>query len=92
VNGGGDQDRPPRVQLRHAGVDQHTPIGMVDDVHVDWHPLALGEQSATWIGVMVIFFFIVNLFYEIVERAFYFVKIEINEIPSLPKPPNGTPF
>src|SRR5581483_3290634 len=33
-----------RVQLRHAGVDQHTPIGMVDDMHIDWHPLALGEQ------------------------------------------------
>lgn len=33
-----------RVQLRHAGVDQHTPIGMVDDVHIDRHPLALGEQ------------------------------------------------
>jgi len=33
-----------RVQLRHAGVDQHARIGMVDDVHVDCHPLALGEQ------------------------------------------------
>lgn len=33
-----------RVQLRHAGVDQHTRIGMVDDVHVDRHPLALDEQ------------------------------------------------
>jgi hypothetical protein len=33
-----------RVQLRHAGVDQHTPIGMVDDVYVNWHPLVLGEQ------------------------------------------------
>jgi len=33
-----------RVQLRHAGVDQHTRIGMVDDVHVDRYPLALGEQ------------------------------------------------
>jgi hypothetical protein len=30
-----------RVQLRHAGVDQHACIGMVDDVHVDRHPLAL---------------------------------------------------
>ena len=30
-----------RVQLRHAGVDQHARIGMVDDVHVDRHPLAL---------------------------------------------------
>jgi hypothetical protein len=33
-----------RVQLCHAGVDQHARIGMVDDVHVDRHPLALGEQ------------------------------------------------
>ena len=33
-----------RVQLRHAGVDEHARIGMVDDVHVDRHPLALGEQ------------------------------------------------
>jgi hypothetical protein len=33
-----------RVQLRHAGVDQHARVGMVDDVHVDRHPLALGEQ------------------------------------------------
>ena len=33
-----------RVQLHHAGVDQHAPIGMIDDVHVDRHPLALGEQ------------------------------------------------
>ncbi len=33
-----------RVQLRHAGVDQHAPVGMVDDVHVDRHPLALCEQ------------------------------------------------
>src|SRR3954453_6948658 len=33
-----------RVQLRHAGVDQHARIGMVDDVHVDRHPLVLGEQ------------------------------------------------
>lgn len=33
-----------RVQLRHAGVDQHMPIGMVDEVHVDRHPLAVGEQ------------------------------------------------
>jgi hypothetical protein len=32
------------VQLRHAGVDQHTRIGMVDDMHIDRHPLALGEQ------------------------------------------------
>src|SRR6266508_3401243 len=39
-----------RVQLRHASVDQHTPIGMVDDVHIDRHPLALGEQvgNADW--------------------------------------------
>jgi hypothetical protein len=33
-----------RVQLRHAGVDQHARIGMIDKVHVDRHPLALGEQ------------------------------------------------
>lgn len=33
-----------RVQLRHAGVDQNPRIRMVDDVHVDRHPLALGEQ------------------------------------------------
>jgi hypothetical protein len=39
-----------RVQLRHARVDQHPRIGMVDDVHVDRHPLALGEQvsDADW--------------------------------------------
>jgi hypothetical protein len=38
------------VQLRYAGVDQHARIGMVDDVHVDRHPLALGEQvgNADW--------------------------------------------
>jgi hypothetical protein len=34
------------VQLRHAGVDQHARIGMVDDVHVDRHPLALRQQVA----------------------------------------------
>jgi hypothetical protein len=33
-----------RVQLRHAGVDQYARIGMVDDVHVERHRLALGEQ------------------------------------------------
>jgi len=32
-----------RMQLRHARVDQHARIGMVDDVHVHRHPLALGE-------------------------------------------------
>jgi len=32
------------VQLRHAGVDEHARIGMVDDVDADRHPLALGEQ------------------------------------------------
>jgi len=39
-----------RVQLRHASIDQHTRIGMVDDVHVDRHPLTLGEQvgNADW--------------------------------------------
>ena len=34
----------PRVQLRHAGVDQHPRLGMVDDVHVDRHRLALDVQ------------------------------------------------
>ena len=33
-----------RMQLRDAGVDQHARIGMVDDVHVERHRLALGEQ------------------------------------------------
>ena len=33
-----------RVQLRHAGVDEHARVGMVNDVHVDRHPLALCEQ------------------------------------------------
>jgi hypothetical protein len=39
-----------RVQLRYAGVDQHARIGMVDDVHVDRHSLALGAQvgNADW--------------------------------------------
>ena len=32
-----------RVQLRHAGVDEHARIGMVDDVDGDRHSLALGE-------------------------------------------------
>src|SRR5215218_5492643 len=38
------------MQLRYAGVDQHARAGMVDDVHVDRHPLALGEQvgNADW--------------------------------------------
>jgi hypothetical protein len=40
----GIEVRRRRVQLRHAGVDQHARIGMVDHVHVDRHPLALGEQ------------------------------------------------
>ena len=35
-----------RVQLRHAGVDQHARIGMVDDVHVDRHTLTLDVQVA----------------------------------------------
>ena len=34
-----------RVQLRHAGVDQHARIGMVDDVQVDRHPLALDGEG-----------------------------------------------
>jgi len=33
-----------RVQRRHAGVDEHARVGMVDDVHVDRHPVARGEQ------------------------------------------------
>jgi hypothetical protein len=33
-----------RVQLRHAGVDEHARVGMVDEVDVDRHALALGEQ------------------------------------------------
>ena len=40
-----------RVQLRHTGVDEDARVGMVDDVHVDRHPLALGEQPATRTGV-----------------------------------------
>ena len=32
------------VQLRHAGVDQHARLGVVDDVHVDRHQLALDVQ------------------------------------------------
>jgi hypothetical protein len=33
-----------RMPLCHAGVDQHSGGGMVDDVHVDRHPLALDVQ------------------------------------------------
>ena len=36
----GDQ----RVQRSQAGVHQHPSIGMVDDMHVDGHPLVPGEQ------------------------------------------------
>jgi hypothetical protein len=43
-----------RVQLRYAGVDQHARSGMVDDVHVDRHPLALGEQVGNADAVIVI--------------------------------------
>ena len=32
------------VQFRQAGVHQHARIRMVDDVHVDRHPLALDRQ------------------------------------------------
>jgi hypothetical protein len=32
------------VQLRHAGVDQHASIGMIDHVDVDRHPLTLDVQ------------------------------------------------
>jgi len=34
------------VQLRQAGVDEDSPVGMVDDVDVDRHPVVLGEQIA----------------------------------------------
>ena len=34
----------PRVQLRHAGVDQDAGIWMVDDVHADRHHFALDVQ------------------------------------------------
>ena len=33
------------VPLRHAGVDQHARVGMVDDVHVDRPPHALVDQQ-----------------------------------------------
>ena len=33
-----------RVQLGDAGVDKHARVRMVDDVHVDRHPLPLSEQ------------------------------------------------
>jgi hypothetical protein len=33
-----------RVQSRHARVDQHAGIGMVDDVHVQRHRLVLDEE------------------------------------------------
>ena len=33
-----------RVLLPHAGVDQHTCIGMVEHVHLDRHPLALDVE------------------------------------------------
>ena len=32
-----------RVQLGHAGIDEDPRVGVVDDVHVDRHPLVLGE-------------------------------------------------
>src|SRR4029078_11781832 len=37
-------------ELARAWVDRHARVGMVDDVHVDRHPLALGEQvgNADW--------------------------------------------
>jgi hypothetical protein len=46
----GSQVGHRRVQLRHAGVDQYARIGMIDEVHVDRHPLALCEQvgNADW--------------------------------------------
>ena len=43
-----DRGRPP--QLRHSGVDQHPLIGMNDHVHLERHPLVLGEPvgNADW--------------------------------------------
>ena len=35
-----------RMELGHAGVDEHAPVGVVDDVHVDRHPRTVGEQVA----------------------------------------------
>ncbi len=32
------------VQLGHAGIYEHTSIGMLDDVHVDGHALAFDGQ------------------------------------------------
>src|SRR5574341_931021 len=37
---------------------------------------------------MVIFFFMIILLHEIIEHTFCCVKMEINQIPNLPKPPN----
>jgi len=33
-----------RVQLRYTGVNKHARLRMIDNVHVDRHPLTLGEQ------------------------------------------------
>ena len=38
------------VQQGHAGVDQHAPFRMVDDVHIDRHHLALDVQVGNMDG------------------------------------------
>ena len=43
-----------RVKLSHARCRRARAIGMVDDVHVDRHPLAVARRSATRTGVTVI--------------------------------------
>ena len=42
-----------RVQLSSCRFDQHPGVRMVDDVHVDRYPLALGDRSATSSCVIV---------------------------------------
>jgi hypothetical protein len=61
---------------------------MVDGVHIDRHPLALGEQvgNADWRDSD--FLFHGKSPSRDFRRAFHFVKLEINQIPSLPKPLN----
>jgi hypothetical protein len=53
-DGGGIEVGHRRMQLSHAGVDEHARIGMIDHVHVDRHPLALGQQIGNLDGAMVI--------------------------------------
>jgi hypothetical protein len=36
--------RDRRMELSHAGIDQHACVGVVDNVHVDRHQLAVGKQ------------------------------------------------